>query len=46
MLVESGLGQALGQHVSDVLHAGALDQLDDTIAHHVPQEMNAHIDVT
>lgn len=41
--MESRLGQALGQRVSDVLSSGALDQLDGTITYHVSQEMNTHI---
>ena len=40
------LGQALGKRIGCVLHAGALQQLDGTISYHVPQEMNAHINVT
>ena len=46
MRMKGRLGQALGKRIGCVLHAGALQQLDGTISYHVPQEMNAHINVT
>ena len=45
MLVKSWLWQALSERISYVLRACALDSFHSTVPHHVPQEMNAHINV-
>jgi hypothetical protein len=44
VLVKVMLRQALGERIDYVLRACALDYFHSTVPHHVPQEVNTHID--